>query len=148
MSVTTKLPRTGRESEQRTLEQERRYIYSGDTRAAFPGLRRNRRVARRRVSTFNLILGILIAGLAMVLYISNIITVNRLVSDVGRLQARYDSLLVATAALRGEIGRKSVYETIGPQAERLGLHLPEGQVETFPIDQERIEDLGSLERTP
>jgi hypothetical protein len=148
MSVATKPARAGRNADQGTLERERRYIYSGDTRTAFPGLRRNRRVARRRVSTFNLILGILAAGVAMVLYISNIIAVNRLVSDVDRLQARYDSLLVATATLRGEIGRKSVYETIGPQAEKLGLQLPEGQPETFPIDEGKIDELSRLEKTP
>jgi len=148
MSVATKPARASRNADQGTLERERRYIYSGDTRTAFPGLRRNRRVARRRVSTFNLILGILAAGVAMVLYISNIMAVNRLVSDVDRLQARYDSLLVATATLRGEIGRKSVYETIGPQAERLGLNLPEAQAETFPIDEEKIDELNRIEHTP
>ena len=148
MSVATKPARASRNADQGTVERERRYIYSGDTRTAFPGLRRNRRVARRRVSTFNLILGILAAGVAMVLYISNIMAVNRLVSDVDRLQARYDSLLVATATLRGEIGRKSVYETIGPQAERLGLNLPEAQAETFPIDEEKIDELNRIEHTP
>ena len=148
MTVVAKPARVDRDQESRPAERDRRYIYSGDARTAVPGLRRNRRVARRPVSTFNLILGIVIAGVAMVFYISNIIAVNRLAAEVDRLQVRYDSLLVATAALRGEIGRKSVYETIGPQAERLGLHVPAGQAETFPIDQETIEELRSLEQAP
>lgn len=148
MSVLTKSRRTAPKTVAREPERERRYIYSGDARTAFPGQRRNRPIARRRVSTFNLILGILIAGIAMVMYISNIIAVNRLSAEVYRLQARYDSLMVATAALRGEIGRKSVYETIGPQAERLGLQLPAGQPEGFPVDEDKIEDLRSLEETP
>jgi len=148
MSVATKPSRAEQESGPRTVERERRYIYSGDARTAFPGLRRNRRVAHRRISTFNLILGILAAGAAMVLYISNIIAVNHLSADVYRLQARYDSLLVVTAALRGEIGRKSAYETIGPQAERLGLRPPEGQPEVFPIEEATVEELGSLEQSP
>ena len=148
MSVLTRPRRAAVKPPSATAERERRYIYSGDARTAFPGQRRNRPVARRRVSTFNLILGIVVAGVAMVLYVSNIITVNRLSAEVYRLQARYDSLMVATAALRGEIGRKSVYETIGPAAERLGLKLPAWQPEAFPVDQEKIEELRSLEQVP
>lgn len=148
MSVLTRPRRAAVKPPSATAGREHRYIYSGDARTAFPGQRRNRPVARRRVSTFNLILGIVVAGVAMVLYVSNIITVNRLSAEVYRLQARYDSLMVATAALRGEIGRKSVYETIGPAAERLGLKLPAGQPEAFPVDQEKIEELRSLEQVP
>jgi hypothetical protein len=60
--------------------QERRYIYGGDLKpeAPAPAMRLNRRPTRRRMSTFNLILTIFAVGVAIVLYVNNIL------AEIGR----------------------------------------------------------------
>lgn len=149
-------------------KRERRYIYSGDSRPGVsqrPGgikqpvaggvtptvipARANRRVVRRRISTSNMMLAIFAVGIAIVLYINNIITVNRLAHDVNELQQAYDRLRSTNAALQAEVNRKSAMERIGEVASKdLGLRHPAEKPEEFPIDDEALEALNAMHGRP
>jgi len=142
---------------------ERRYIYTGDTRSTgtsrqsadgrtappvTPG-RSNRRVVRRRISTSNVMLAIFAVGIAIVLYVNNIITVNRLAHDVNELQQTYDRLRSSNAALQAEVNRKSAMERIGDVASReLDLRHPAEKPAEFPIDEEALEALKARQARP
>lgn len=150
-------------------KRERRYIYSGDTRsgaaaraagntrhagasaAAAPvtPIRANRRIVRRRLSTSNIVLAILAVGIAIVLYVNNIIAVNRLAHDVNELQQTLDRLRSSNAALQADVNRKSAMERIGEVASRdLGLRHPAEKPAEFPIDEEALEALKARQARP
>jgi cell division protein FtsB len=130
---------------------ERRYIYGGDTRTAPPvtPARTNRQAVRRRFSTSNVMLAIFAVGIAIVLYINNIIAVNRLAHDVNELQQAYDRLRSSNAALQAEVNRKAAMERIGDVAFReLGLRHPAEKPAEFPIDEETLETLKARQARP
>ena len=151
-------------------KRERRYIYGGDSGSsgharttganrhagnartaapAVPPARSNRRVIRRRISTTNVMLAIVAVGLAIVLYVNNIITVNRLAHDVNELQQSYDRLRSSNAALQADVNRKLAMERIGNVASReLGLHHPAEKPVEFPIDEEALEALKARQARP
>ena len=148
-------------------KRERRYIYGGDSGYArttgaarhagnartaappVPPARSNRRVIRRRISTTNVMLAIVAVGLAIVLYVNNIITVNRLAHDVNELQQSYDRLRSSNAALQADVNRKLAMERIGNVASReLGLHHPAEKPVEFPIDEEALEALKARQARP
>lgn len=121
---------------------DNRYIYNGDTKPTAPGfaLRGSRRATRRKVSTFNIIVVLFSAGISIVLYINNIITVNRLAYDINQLQVRYTTITNTNAALRAEVTRKAARERIGPIAtEQLGLLYPAEQPVWIDVDEELLE---------
>lgn len=123
---------------------DKRYIFNGDPQARTPGyaVRSNRKVTRRKISTFNLILWLFGFGIAIVLYVDNIIAINRLAFEVNQLQTKYDAVLNTNAALRAEVTRKAAFERIGKNAtEQLGLKFPTEQPTLFDVDQDRIESL-------
>jgi cell division protein FtsB len=123
---------------------EKRYIYNGDPQARTPGyvMRPNRKVARRKVSTFNLILWLFGVGIAIVLYVDNIITINRLAFEVNQLQTKYDGIVNYNATLKAEVTRKAAWERIGKNAtEQLGLMFPTEQPTLFDVDHDKIESL-------
>ncbi len=117
---------------------EKRYIFSGDSRPVPPGyvIPPNRRRSRRRVSTFNILLTLFGAGIAIVLYVNSILTINRLALEVDRLQARCDALTNANAALRADVSRKSGWDRIGAVATgQLGLAYPREQPTVLEVDE-------------
>jgi cell division protein FtsL len=123
---------------------DKRYVYNGDPQAGTPGyaVRPNRKVARRKVSTFNIILWLFGVGIAIVLYVDNIITINRLAFEVNQLQTKYDAVMNSNATLRAEVTRKAAWERIGKNAtEQLGLKFPTEQPTLFNVDQDKIESL-------
>ncbi len=123
---------------------DKRYIYSGDPQAHNPGyaVRPNRKVTRRKVSTFNLILCLFGVGIAIVLYVDNIITINRLAFEASQLQTKYDAIMNRNATLRAEVTRKAALERINKTAtEQLGLVFPPEQPTLFNVDQDKIESL-------
>lgn len=125
-------------------EPERRHIYSGDPQAHVAGyaVRANRKAVQRTRSTFNIILMLFGGGVAIVLYISNILAVNTLVREVSRLQAQYEKIASANQMLRAEIDGKSGLERIGKVAtENLGLRYPEDQPVWFNVDEERLDEM-------
>jgi len=117
---------------------EKRYIYSGEAAGSHPGyaLAPNKRSPRRRVSTFNIILTLFAAGIAIVLYVNNFLTVNHLAAEVDQLQGRYDALANTNATLRAEVSRKSSWERIGDLAtKQLGLMYPKEQPTMMEVDE-------------
>jgi cell division protein FtsL len=128
----------------RRIEQERRYVFNGDPQRSVAGyaVRTNRRAVRRRRSTFSLILILFAAGAAIVLYISNILAVNRLAHEVNGLQTRYDKLVQANQVLKAEIDRKSALDRVGGIAtEQLGLRFARTPPEALEVDEERVREL-------
>ena len=122
----------------------KRYIYNGDARSPAAGyaFRPNKRGTRRRVSTFNLILLLFSAGIAIVLYVNNIITVNRLAFEVEKLHTKVDSIRNTNAALHAEVDRKAAQERIGPIAiGRLKLLYPREQPIWIEIDEAKLKKI-------
>ncbi|MBI4535428.1 MAG: hypothetical protein HY708_04060 [Ignavibacteriae bacterium] len=104
-------------------ERERRYIYSGEPRTT-PGyvIRPNRKATRRKVSTFTIILMLFGFAVSIVVYIGNIIEVDRLAIEVHQLRTIHSKIVDANEALKAEINRKSSLERIAKTAtEELGL---------------------------
>ena len=123
---------------------DKRYIYNGDPQARTPGyaVRPNRKAVRRKISTLNLILWLFGVGIAIVLYVDNNITINRLAFEVNQLQTKYDAIANNNATLRAEVTRKAAWERIGKNAkEQLGLMFPTEQPTLFNEDQDKIESL-------
>jgi len=124
---------------------DRRYIYNDDPQAVFAGyaVPPNKRGNRRKISTFTIILVLFGFGIATVMYISNIIAVNRIALEVNELEAKYGKILNANEALRAEINRKSGWERIGKIAtEQLDLKYAKEQPRWFSIDTEKLEEIG------
>jgi cell division protein FtsL len=90
---------------------------------------------KRRSSTFNVIAILFLAAVAIVLYINNIIAVNRLVVEVGELEQKYATVVNSNEILRAEINRRSSLERIGRIAsEQLGLQHPKQQPQVLDVD--------------
>jgi cell division protein FtsL len=117
---------------------DRRLLYNGgDSETAPPnklaigGLS----FPKRRSSTFNAMAVLFLAAVAIVLYISNIIAVNRLVVEVGELEQKYAAVMNGNEILRAEINRRSSLERIGKIAsEQLGLRHPKQQPQVLDVD--------------
>jgi len=137
-----------RESTPRTVEEsgrEKRYIYGGDPPASTAGyvIRPNKRGTHRKTSTFNIILALFAAGGLIILCVNNIVTVNKLADDVGKLRTQEEECLDAVAVLRAEVERKSSRERIEKIAtEQLGMISPKEQPAWFTPEPE---DVSSLE---
>ena len=104
----------------------------------------NRRATRRKVSTFNIIILLFGIGGAIVFYINNILSINRLASEVGQLEADYQKIDGINASLRAEVSRKSALERISPAAQDLlGLHASQTPQIWFTIDRDKLKNLGA-----
>jgi len=128
-------------------ELERRYVYGGGTPGGAGGaLRPNRPGIRRRVSTFNIMLVLFGIGGAIVFYINNILSINRLASDTGQLEAELQKLEGINASLRTDVANKSALDRIGALAQdQLGLRPAATQQIWFTVDRDRLRE---LERAP
>ncbi len=99
------------------------------------------RAPKRRSSTFNSMIFLFFAALAIILYISNIIAVNRLVVEVSELQQKYEAVKNGNEILLAEINRRSSLERIGKIAiEQLGLRHPKEQPQWLEVDQKLMKD--------
>ena len=120
---------------------EHRYVYGDSSSTSAPRfvIRPNRRVVGRKVSTFYLIVVLFGVGIAIVAYINNIITVNRLVAEISQMQTQYDKIANGNAALMAEINRKSGWERIGKIAsEQVGLRYVNEQPALFDVDEDMM----------
>ena len=127
-----------------TRELERRYVYGGGGPAPATGgpLRRNRTGVRRRVSTFNVMILLFGIGGAIVFYINNILSINRLASETGQLEAEVQKLEGINASLRTDVANRSALERISPVAQgALGLRASATQQIWFTIDRDRVREL-------
>jgi cell division protein FtsL len=84
-------------------------------------------------------LALFLAAVAIVLYISNIIAVNRLAVEVNNLQQKYAAVMNDNEILRAEINRRSSLERIGRIAnEQLGLRHPKQQAQALNVDEKLL----------
>jgi cell division protein FtsL len=126
------------------LVPERRYIYTGDTRPTVPGyaVRANRRGVARRISTFNIILLLVAAGVTIVYYVHNILTVNRIALEISQLEQKYQSIKNANAALQAEVTKKAALDRIGAVAgEKLNMRYPVEQPVWLDVDTENLPEI-------
>jgi hypothetical protein len=127
-----------------TPERERRYVYGGSTPTAWSAgaLRPNRRGVRRRVSTFNIIVMLFGVGGAIVFYVSNILSINRLSSEIGQLEAEYQKIEGINQGLRTSVTNKSALDKISTTAhDQLGLRASQTQQIWFTIDRDKLKDI-------
>jgi cell division protein FtsL len=103
---------------------------------------RNRKIAKRKISTFNIILMLFGAATVIVLYISNIIAVDRLMMEINSLQKQHGRILSEQELLRAEVNRLSSLERINRRAaEELGLVNPKEPPVWMNVDQEKIREI-------
>jgi cell division protein FtsB len=102
---------------------------------------RNRKIVRRRTSPFSIILLLLGAAVAIVLYISNIIAVNQLLNEVNALQTQYEQITMRQEALRAQINRMASLERIQEKARELDLKNPSKSPVWLQIDEQKVKDL-------
>ncbi len=103
---------------------------------------RNRKIATRKMSTFNIILILFGAAAVIVLYISNIIAVDRLMTEINTLQKQHRGMLNDQEILKAEINRLSSLERINRKAEEeLGLVNPKEPPVWISVDTERIREV-------
>jgi hypothetical protein len=106
--------------------------------------RTNKKAAGKRLSTFNIVIGLFAAGVAIVVYVNNILTVNQLAFEVNRLEVRADSLNNINTVLRAAVNRKAALDQIGRIATE-ELHLqylpPSEQPVLLELDPETTERL-------
>jgi cell division protein FtsL len=127
-----------------TVTRERRYIYNGEPRPSTSGyaVRPNRHGTQRQVSTFSIILTIFAFGIAIVLYVNNILAVNQLAVEREQLSQRLQEIQNLNQQLQVEVSRKAALERIGAIAAReLGLRYPTEQATLFNIDEGKLKKL-------
>jgi hypothetical protein len=127
-----------------TVTRERRYIYNGEPRPSTSGyaLRPNRHGTQRHVSTFSIILTLFGFGIAIVLYVNNILAVNQLAMEREQLSRHLQEIQNLNLELRAEVSQKAALERIGAVAAReLGLRYPTEQAALFDIDEGKLKKL-------
>lgn len=96
---------------------------------------------KHRSSTFNTMAALFLAAVVIVLYISNIIAVNRLAVEVSDLQQKYAAVMNGNEILRAEVNRRSSPERIGKIAvEQLGLQHPKQQPQVLDVDEQLLKN--------
>jgi cell division protein FtsL len=107
-----------------------------------PTGQRNRRVVRRRVSPFTVVILLMCAAVAIVLYISNIIAVDQLLNEVNSLETRHKQILMEQEILKAQINKMAGLERIQELAEKdLGLVTPKEPPGWLDVDRERIKQI-------
>lgn len=116
---------------------ERRHVFNDYTPPTLP--RSNRPFRKRKISTFNIILSLFLIAIVSVLYVSNIIAVNRLVVEIEELKTAYNKTENLNEILRSEINRKSRMERITKIAsEQMGMMFPKQPPSWFELDEESL----------
>ncbi len=127
-----------------TMSKDRRLLYTDDishsARANEP-MNRSSKLPQQTSSTFTTMVVLFLASVVIILYISNIIAVNRLAVEVSEVQQKYEALSNGNEILRAEINRRSSLERIGKiAAEQLGLRYAKEQPQLLEIDEKLVRD--------
>ncbi|GEM_PF-689814 len=106
---------------------------------------KNRKVAKRPVPTSKIIAYLLVSAVLIVLYISNIIAVNQLVSDIHKEEQALQKALNEQEMLRARINQLSSLERIRKRAEEeLGLRNAQDVPQWLTVDAEKTRELEEL----
>ena len=131
-------------------EPPRRMIYSGtmpvppqtDAPAGTHLPPKNRKIIRRKVSPFNIILMLMGLATAIVLYIGNIIAVDQLVNDIHKQELKLQEILNEQEMLRAKVNQMSSLERIRKRAEEeLGLQNPSTAPKWLRVDSEKAREV-------
>jgi cell division protein FtsB len=108
---------------------------------------KNRKAVKRKVSPFNIVLVLLSVAVVSVFYISNILTVGRLLTNINKLQNKHRQVLNEQELLKAEIDKLSGLERVQPLArERVGLINPKQAPVWIQIDPRRVEQVEKVTR--
>jgi cell division protein FtsL len=124
-----------------TVTQDRRYVYNGEFRPSTAGyvVRPNRRGIQRHISTFSIILMLFGLGIAIVLYVNNILAVNQLAMEREQLSRRLQEIENTNKTLQAEVSKKAALERIGAVAAReLGLRYATQRPIVFDVDEGKL----------
>ena len=103
---------------------------------------RSKRITRRKVSPFTVVLILLGAAVAIVLYISNIIAVTQLMNEVNSLEIQHRRILMEQEILKAQINKMASLERIQELAEKdLGLKTPQEPPVWLNVDQARAKEI-------
>lgn len=130
-------------------QRENRYVYGGDREPAVSGyaVRTNRHGVRKRMSTFNFIIGLFAIGTLVVLYINNTIAVDELTGEIEALHRKKQRQLDMNAAKLAEVNQKSSLQRVGPIAkERLGMEYPREKATLFEVPADLRERAAEVRR--
>lgn len=106
---------------------------------------RNRRPTPRRISTFSIVVGLLLAAITSVLYVSNVIAVSRLAAEIGRLEEDYRVLMNEQEMIRAQIAQLSGLERIRKIAEeQYGMTYSDAVPGWLAVDPDRVRELRSM----
>jgi cell division protein FtsL len=144
------------------VREARDLVYSGsaqhaadqDIRLGGGGLLRKKQRTPRKISPFNVILILIGVAIASVLYISNILMIGRLLTQIDRLQAKHQQLQNEKEMLSAQINRLSNLDRIQELArDRLGMENPKQLPQWIQVDPERVDRVQDavrrrLERNP
>ena len=102
----------------------------------------NRRVANRKVSTFNIILMLMGTAILTVLYVGNIIAVDQLTKEIGVQQAALTKILNEQELLKATISQMSSLERVRTRAaDEIGLRDPKEPPQWISVYSEKIRTL-------
>ena len=105
-------------------------------------LQRSKRIVRRKVSPFTMVLLLLGAAVLIVLYISNIIAVDQLMNDINSMETQHQRILMEQEILKAQINRMASLERIQELAEKdLGLMTPKEPPVWLNVDEERLRQI-------
>jgi cell division protein FtsL len=99
----------------------------------------NRKFVKRKVSPSNVMLILMAAAAAIVLYISNVIAVNQLANDIHKSEVRLQDISSEQEILRARINQMSSLERVRKRAEdELALKNPSNIPGWIDVNQEKI----------
>jgi len=112
-------------------------------------LQRSKRIIRRKISPFTVVLLLIGAAVASVLYISNIIAVDQLMNEINSMETQHRLILMEQEILKAQINRMASLERIQELGEKnLGLTTPQEPPVWLNIDQERLKQIEEASRKP
>jgi cell division protein FtsB len=109
---------------------------------------KNRKALKRKISPFNIVVALLAVAVVSVFYISNILTVGRLLTTINRMQMKHQQILNEQEMLKAQIDKLSGLDRVAPLAhDRIGLINPKQAPVWIHIDPRRVEQAEEILRS-